>query len=321
MPVEPAQPLALPTDEPTSPRPLWRRALPFVLTVVLLGVVLGRIDFHAFLRCLSAINAPRYLLFISLFLVTLLTVDTFATVVVYRRTIAPVRFRDFWVLRGASYLPSILNHHVGQAFITYFLSRNYGVPLFRVAGATMLVYLSWIAWIVGAGVLALALNHQPLAWVVIVLAAGLAYLALITWKPARLARMRFFSPLFEAGLSGHLIALAARLPHFLLVFAGTWASFVAFDIDIPFAVAVAYVPLLMVAVSLPITPQGFGTRDMLAVVFFERFAPGARHEDRLAALAAATTSWGVTITLIDALLGVILLRAAFPRAPGKPAAP
>ncbi|MEO7331088.1 MAG: lysylphosphatidylglycerol synthase domain-containing protein [Minicystis sp.] len=317
----PSEPLALPPDMPAPPRPWWRRALPFVVTVALLGVVLGRIDFHAFLRCLAAINAPRYLLSIALFLFALLTVDTFATVVVYRRTIAPVRFRDFWLLRGASYLPSILNHHVGQAFITYFLSRNYGVPLSRVAGATMLVYLSWIAWIVGAGVLALALNGQPLAWAAAILVVGIAYLALITWKPARLAKMRFMSPLFEAGLSGHLVALAARLPHFLLVFAGTWASFLAFDIDIPLRVAVAYVPLLMVAVSLPITPQGFGTRDVLAVVFFERFAPGARHEDRLAALAAATTSWGVTITLIDALLGLLLIRWAFPGTPAKAIAP
>jgi hypothetical protein len=316
-----SEPLALPTDEPAPPRPWWRRALPFVLTLALLGIVLGRIDFRAFLRCLSAVNAPAYLGAITLFLLALLTVDTFATVVVYRRTIAPVRFRDFWVLRGASYLPSILNHHVGQAFITYFLARTHNVPLFRVAGATMLVYLSWIAWIVGAGVLALALNQQPLAWAIAVLAAGLAYLALITVKPARLASTRFFSPLFEAGLSGHLVALAARLPHFLLVFAGTWGSFLAFDIDIPFRAAVAYVPILMVVVSLPITPQGFGTRDMAAVLFFERFAPGARHEDRLAALAAATTSWGVTITLIDALLGVILLRWAFPDARKKPAAP
>ncbi len=315
----PPEPLARPTEAPSPPRAFWRRVLPFVVTAALLALVLGRIDFQAFLRCLAAINAPRYLLLIALFLVALLTVDTFATVVVYRRTIAPVRFRDFWVLRGASYLPSILNHHVGQAFITYFLSRNYGVPLFRVAGATMLVYLSWIAWIVGAGALALALNGQPLAWAAAILVAGIAYLALITVKPARLAKTRFLGPLFEAGLSGHLVALAARLPHFLLVFGGTWASFLAFDIDIPFRAAVAYVPLLMVAVSLPITPQGFGTRDVLAVLFFERFAPGARHEDRLAALAAATTSWGVTITLIDALLGLVLLRWAFPREPAKSA--
>jgi hypothetical protein len=66
----------------------------------------------------------------------------------------------------------------------------------------------------------------------------------------------------------------------------------------------------MVAVTLPITPQGFGTRDLLAAALFARYAPGDTTDARLAAVAAATTSWGIAISLVQALLGFLLLRFA-----------
>lgn len=311
-----ATPLPEPTarPEPTaillSSTPLWRRVLPFVLAVGLVAFVLRKLDFHTFARHLAAVNAPGFLLFEVAFVFALLSADTFATVLVYRRSVAPIRFRDFWILRGASYLPSMLNHHVGQAFVTYFVARRYGTPLARVAGATLLVYASWSGCVLGMGCLALWLNGKPLLWLAAALGAGVLYLVVIAIRPRRLAETRLLAPLFEAGVTGHLVALLSRLPHLAVLFLGTWIPFLFFGVAIPFADAVAYIPILMVAVTLPITPQGFGTRDLLAAALFARFAPGDTDDARLAALAAATTSWGIAITLIEMLLGFVLMRGA-----------
>ena len=166
----------------------------------------------------------------------------FATTVVYRRTVAPVRFREFWVLRGASYLPSILNHHVGQAFLTYYVARIYGVSLARMAGGTLLVYVSWMGWLAAAGTVALAASGQPLLRPALLLAAGVAYLIVIAWRPARLARVKLLAPLFEAGIRGHAVALAVRLPHFVVLFLGTWLPFFFFGVDVPLASALVYIP-------------------------------------------------------------------------------
>lgn len=305
-----AEPPADPLAVPEARAPLWRRALPFVLALGLIAFVVGRLDLRAFARHLAAVNAPAFLLFAAAFVFALLTADTFATVLVYRRSVAPIRFRDFWILRGASYLPSMLNHHVGQAFITYFLARRYGTPLARVAGATLLVYASWSGCVLGLGCLALWLNGQSLLWVAAVLAAGVLYLVIIAVRPQRLAETRLLAPLFEAGVPGHLLALLSRIPHLVVLFLGTWIPFRFFGVDIPFTAAAAYIPILMVAVTLPLTPQGFGTRDVLAAALFARFAPGDTADARLAAVAAATTSMGVVISLVEALLGFTLLRFA-----------
>src|SRR4051812_45199689 len=88
---------------PAAPTPLWRRALPFVAAAGLVGFSLWRVDLRVFVQRLSRVNAPGFLLFTAVFLVVLLSTDTLATVLVYRRTLARISFRDFWILRGASY--------------------------------------------------------------------------------------------------------------------------------------------------------------------------------------------------------------------------
>jgi hypothetical protein len=146
------------------------------------------------------------------------------------------------------------------------------------------------------------------------------YLAVVALRPAPLARIAWLSPLFEAGLGGHAAALAARAPHVAVLFLGTWLSLRLFGIAIPVDVALARVPIVMVAVTLPITPQGFGTRDVLTAALFEAWTPGATHAERLATLAAATTSWGVALTLVEALIGLALIRrVSSPSARGRAA--
>jgi hypothetical protein len=294
------------------PAPWWRRALPFCLAFLFLGLTLRQIDLHAFARNIATVNAPAFIGFTFGFVLCLLSADTFASVIVYRRTVAPIGFAEFWILRGASYLPALLNHHVGQAFLTYYIARGHGVPLARMAGGTLLVYVSWMGLLAGTGCLALVMAGQPLFMPAVIVVAGLGYLAVIAVRPAFLAGNKLLAPLFEAGLAGHLVALAARVPHLAVMFLGTWLPFLFFGVDIPFGPALAYVPILMVGVTLPITPQGLGTRDLISAHFFESFAHGVTHEERLAAIAAATTSWLVAFSLVEGLFGLVLLKRALP---------
>src|SRR5262245_49779141 len=90
-----AAPATLPAVESTKTQPWWRRALPFVLAFGLIGFVLSRIDFTAFLEQLRRVNVVGFAGFTFAIILGLLSADTFATVLVYRRSIAPVSYRDF----------------------------------------------------------------------------------------------------------------------------------------------------------------------------------------------------------------------------------
>lgn len=290
--------------------PVWKRALPFVIAVALLAFVLARVDLAAVRASLARVNVAAFVGFAALFVLALLSADAFATLVVYRPVLGRIRYRDLFVVRGASYLPSILNHHVGQAFVTVFLSRSHGVPLTRVAGGTLVVYASWAACLLALGGAAVVATGLPAAWLLLPIGAGVGYLVVLAVRPASLAGVDLLRPLFEAGVRGHLIAAAARVPHAAVLFAGTWLSLRFFGVDVPASAALSYVPILMVVVTLPITPQGFGTRDVLAATLLLPFAIGGTDEERRAAIAAATASWGAVLTLVEAALGLLLLRRA-----------
>lgn len=312
------------TDPPPAPResapapapgamPLWRRLLPFVIALALLAMVVWRLDWVAFGRALSSINYLAFLGFTLAFSMALLTTDAFATAHVYRTRICPVRFGEIVIIRGASYLPSLLNHHVGQGWLTYFMAKNYRAPLWRVTGATLLVYATTFACLFLFGATSLPFNHGRVVWltpIVLGLAvAGVLYLAVIARAPKALKEMQTTAPLVEAGVGGHLVAVAYRLPHVIVLFCGTLAPFWFFGIDVPVQDALAFIPIIMLVSALPITPQGIGTRDVIALQLLSSYAPGPP-ETQAATLAAATLAWAGALTLVQAAISPWFMRRA-----------
>ena len=298
---------------PRDERPLWRRMLPFVIALGLTILLVWRLDLRAFWGHLQSVNYAGFLGFCLVFTLFLLAADSLATAYVYSRTVCPVRFRELFLIRGASYLPSMVNHHVGQAWLTWYMSRAYQAPLWRVAGATLLVYATTFGCLFIFVALSLLVGQSPPGWLIPVLVAagisGTGYLIVIHLKPAWLAKRQVLAPLFDVGVKGHLIALALRLPHVAVLFAGSWIPFQFFRVHIPPEAAFAYVPVLMVVSALPITPQGVGTRDWFSLHYFSDYGPGTQAQQE-AAVAAATLSYAVGISLVQAVLALGLLNRA-----------
>lgn len=275
--------------------------------------MLTRVDFPAFRAALGRTNLPLYFAFAVGFSAVLLTADCVASSAVYRRLVGPIRIRDLIVLRGASYLPGMLNHNVGTAWFAYAVARTCRASILRVAGATLLVYATTLFWVAGLAALSIAIAPERFGWlpaVIVVFAIGtILYAVALVLRPGWFARFRLTAALAEAGLRGHLIAALARAPHVAVVFLGSWLSFRFFSVDIPLADALALVPPMMVLVSLPITPQGVGTRDAFAIAVFAPYATGTDAE-RVAAVAAATLTWAVSLTIVQISISLCFIRAA-----------
>ncbi|MCA9626235.1 MAG: flippase-like domain-containing protein [Myxococcales bacterium] len=290
---------------------MWRRALPFLLAIGLLGWVLHRTGWQQLRGALSQTNLVVFFAFSWAMQVLSLLADSYATTYVYRKTVCPIRFREMVVIRGASYLPSMLNHNLGQAWLTYFIARRYTAPLWRVAGATLLVYGTNLAGLLLLCALALPFNGARVPWLAPVVGlaclGGLGYFALLKWGARLLSRWQATAPLVEIGVSGHLKAIAVRIPHVATLYLSTWLVFSFFGVWIPPGAALAYVPVLMVVAALPLTPGAIGTRDAVAVELLAAFATG---EHGVSAIAATTLSWFVMLNLGAALLSPPLMRRA-----------
>ncbi len=284
--------------------------LPFFIALALLTFVVARLDLVAFRVALGRLDVVPFVAFAVAYTLGLLAVDSLASVLVYRVSAPNVRFGPFYVIRAASYLPGLLNHHLGQAFLTYMTSRAWGVPLARMAGATLLSYAAWMGCLLGLASVALPLSGRPAAFLAVPIGAGVVYLVVLAIRPARLAKIGFLAPLFEAGIKGHVIAHFARIPHLFVLVIGLWVPFFFFGVSIPVGPALLFIPLVLVATTLPLTPQGFGTRDALCLAFFSIYSTGGTEAERASQIAACTTTWGITQTLVTAVVGVACTRWA-----------
>ena len=249
---------------------LLKRWLPWGVAVAVLAVLFTRIPFAA-LR--GSLSQGRYLVLAAYVLFEILAVLPFdAWGTREALTAAGVRrgFGEVLLARGATYLLGLLSYLVGQGGVGVWLARR-GVKGAQATAAVFLLVVSngiVLVLIAAAGLLLDPPEEQRglLMPVVAACFAGiLVYLALIALRPAWLARWGALAPLFEAGLAGHLRAIAARVPHMLLLALLHWGAFRVWGIPVPLLRGIALMPVVLLVSALPITPGGLGSTQALQV--------------------------------------------------------
>jgi hypothetical protein len=267
-----------------------RRAWPWLVGLVILVVVATRVPLAEFRGAIG--RGPHLTLAIVNVLINVLVLgsDSLATWVGLIALGLRRPFARVVVVRGATYLLFVVNYAVGQGGFGYYLYRS-GVPALRATGATLfligtnfaaLIVVTTAAWALRGG------GDNPALWWTLVAscAAFLVYLAVIALAPGFAARRELLAPLFDAGLRGHALALAGRLPHIAVIVIGHWAAMRAWGIAVPFAVGMTIMPAVVIASVLPISPAGLGTTQAAFVLFFRDYAAGATADERDAAVLA-----------------------------------
>lgn len=281
--------------------------------IAALGYCWTQIDWRTFLQALGTIDYVQFGLFMVVFVVAMLACDAFAMTAIFRQTIGKTKFRDIFTLRGASYLPSILNYHLGQAMFTWFLSRTHKAPVWRVAGATLLSYGSTLGALVVASTASFALRPAAFPWLGPVLAfaavAGGLYLLMLHVGGDFAARFESSKVLLEAGLWGHVRAILVRLPHTAVLVVGSWVPFQFFGVHVPVIDALALMPIILLVGALPLTPQGLGTREVVAIELLGSYAPGTP-EEGAARITACCLCWAFAFTLMEVVISLIATPAA-----------
>jgi uncharacterized membrane protein YbhN (UPF0104 family) len=268
---------------------------------------------------LDRVSMPAFLAIVAVFVIATLLSDSLATWALYRRALpdVPLGLGETVRMRGATYILSVLHYGAGQGGMAYFLNTRYQVPIARAAGAVMLTMGTQALTIAFCAAVGLALGGAPasptLRTLVFVLAGGLpAYLAVVALAPGFLRRWNLARPLFDAGVRGHLVIGAARLPHVLVLVAGHFATLRLFGVGVPVAEALVLLPLVFIVAVLPISPSGLGTAQATAVALLSPFAAGATLEEQKAAVLAYSLSLQFAGLIAQAALGLVFLRLARP---------
>jgi len=315
---------------------LPRRLLPVVIAIAALVYAVHGIDLDKLQLVLR--RAPLgTLLFVSAGMTLLnCAADTFAMYHVFRGFGLRLRFFDLYTIRAATYTLAVINYHAGQLGIIGFLHRASRVPLPLASAYILFIVGVWVALLMifaTFGALVGGPKGQALLPVLGLFALGLfVYAALLRWPPrflrspppaergpsaGALARLwqrawrlvgTLWQPLSEAGLSGHLRALLVRLPHLGVLLIWHFIALRCFRVEVPFHLAMLYLPVVFAVTALPISVQGLGTAQVVARYYFSDFAAqsGAGGGDE--AVLAYSLSMTAISTASNLLMGLLFLR-------------
>jgi Lysylphosphatidylglycerol synthase TM region len=238
--------------------------------------------------------------------------DSFAIWKTFGWFLAPLRFGQVLVVRGATYLLAAINYNVGQGAIVYFVHRATGVPVLRgVATVLLIMGINVLALLVLTSVGLAVAPAVPHAITVVtgVAYAGLAIYALVVAvRPRWLASRPIFDVLLSAGIKGHARALLVRVPHIAALVILQTSMLHAFGVSVPIVQAVVALPIVFFIAVLPISVQGLGTTQAAMVYFFARYAPGDGAAQQATVLAASLVSQVVAL-VFQAVVGVTCLRS------------
>jgi hypothetical protein len=151
-------------------------------------------------------------------------------------------------------------------------------------------------------------THPKMWWTLVVtMIAFAAYLLLIATRIRLLAQREVLAPLFDAGLRGHALAIAGRLPHICVIVFGHWVPMLVWGLPVPFGAAAVFMPAVAFASVLPISPAGLGTTQAALVYFFASYAPGATVDERTAGVLAFAVVHFVYGLLATSLVGFLCM--------------
>jgi uncharacterized membrane protein YbhN (UPF0104 family) len=292
-----------------APRGVLAKLWPWLVSLAILAYLFSRIPEKTLFNALKA--GPWFSLGAYTFIQTVLVLlaDAYATLVSLAITGFRQRFSLIFLARGATYMLGILNYALGQGAFGLYLQRS-GVTTIRVAGMMlflMIINLGVLLLVASFGLMTgayLGSNHfnlSPLGYGLVI--GVLLYLAIIGFRPRFLQRYHLLAPLLEAGLRGHLRAVAGRLPHMLVLVLTYWGALRLWGVPVPLAQGIALVPVVLLIGALPFTPAGLGTTQAALVLLFSPYVPLPTPEVRVAELLAFSLIYYFLGIMAQALLG------------------
>ncbi|MGQ4806775.1 hypothetical protein NKDENANG_00110 [Candidatus Entotheonellaceae bacterium PAL068K] len=307
------------------------RLLPWLLTIGIFMFILQRVPLNEVVSAVRHLPLGTYLALMLPYSLIYCGIDAFVLSQVIGWFHTPVSYRRILPVRAAAYILALLNPGLGHGAVAFALHRREGVPLLEVTGS--LLFLSLIEFcqlalyaalgifafhphlraafapvygvcvvVVGGGLLALHKGIHPVTLVLTLLQrlrrGDRTYRA-----PAWLQHVGLLSTLRRARIRHYLLVLVYKAPNFLCAVVVHYLALALFEVHVPFVRLLAFLPIVFLVASLPITVAHLGTTQAAWLYFFSAYGTPSR-------LLAYSLVAHLTFMVLNALIGVGFLQSA-----------
>ena len=325
-------------EETSSIRQRLLKLLPWIITLAIFIIIFRRVPIPDLLEALQQARLLPYLALMAPYSMIYCLIDTFVLTQAVGWFHQPVRYARILPVRAAAYILSLLNPGLGQGGTAFYIHRRELMPFLELVGTIIFLVVIEFGQLALYAAIGIFIVQPQLAaifapfYVVFIAAFAIALtyvrhgfsplvrvlqaMSRLTGRDSNYAyrsggpRARILHTLQTAGVRHYLLALLYKAPNFFIAILVHYLAVQQFGLQIPFLALLAFLPVVFLAASLPITVAHLGTSQAAWLFFFSAYGAEAR-------LLAYSLTAHFTFMVLNSLIGLCFLRSAL-QAPPKP---
>jgi len=277
----------LPREEKIRPFLLnpktWKRLLPIAVSCAILIYLFWYIDIRQCFRALINADMMIYVPALLVLIFATFLLDTQNLAATLEHFHYPLSWKNAFTLRGVTYLIMTIDYSVGMGVLIYYLKKHLGIPVMRSTGLMTffngitqkaLVYMAIIGLIILSPTSALL--HNLLIFFIGFAILDFLFIVALKMLPSRglalkIRNLNLLKVFHEASWRTYGILLFWRIIYYVFFIVFFYVAVRAFNMQIPLIALIAYVPIILLVISLPIAPGGFGTAQATMLVLFKDY--------------------------------------------------
>lgn len=300
-----------------------RKLLPWLVAIAIFYWLFSKIDPQEILAATHSADMLSFSFYAVLYFFVIHILDCAAIKHFISRFAAPISHRESWIVRGVTYLIMVVNYHAAQGAFAMYFKKTHGAPLAKSLGTMLFVSLVDLVIVLGCAFIGACLGGAEgqlkiLGPLLLILApVSLVCFTLWAWfwknlhlpilqKLTRFRLCRWvmthdtFFIFREAGRKDYFAAFLYRVPINIVSIGAFNLALWSFGAHLSWSTLFLFNPIIIIVGTLPITPAGLGTSQVLFVEFFKDFVPATT-------LVAASLLWMVANQLLKLIFGVASL--------------
>ena len=290
-----------------------RMILPWVFAFIVIAYLLWYVPLDQVGAAISRAQIGWFVPLIMISVVYWFLLDSLAYSYLVSRFNAPLSWQEARGMRGMTYWVAALNWNAGTAAIILYLHRLKQIPPLQSASSVMFysmfdaVILAGFAF-VGAMFLPYGTLMSTVAWVSssFIVGNALFFWLLVSERPgwkwlAGVRAWSVFSSHRKAQPRDFLVLFVIRSSYLTGFVACFLFGASTFEIDVPFGLGLASVPVIMMMGAVPISPAGLGTQAAAMLFFWSESGEAG-------AIVAYGLVFPVALTLARIALGLPYMR-------------
>jgi hypothetical protein len=285
-----------------------KRLFPWLVGAGILAYLIWRIEVNPLMDALRHADVALYAPVLVAFILVNFLADTQNMHALLKEPVS-ITFSDSMIIRGASYLLMIVDYTLGMGSIVYYLKKYKNLPIFE--GTGLMLFLSYTTHIsllimaITGSILAVDSHSAWLRQIALLcsLTLAIAVLLIILYKVLpdkgfliKIKQSVFVKIFIDSPARMYVVNTIYRCGFYFTFILFFYVAVKAFNMDIPFMALLAYVPVILLVISIPISAFGLGTSQAAMLFLFKDYGTPAQ-------IMAFSLTYSASIIVLRGMLG------------------